>query len=84
MGAVFDLRPWRFFSSLKLINKSPLLAFDDLIQRHGPIIRISMFGHHTVLLGGKEEEDQRRGTESFDGYYFLIRNVLWSLIQIVF
>lgn len=55
MGAVFDLRPWRFFSSLMLINKSPLLAFDDLIQRHGPIIRISMFGHHTILLGGLDE-----------------------------
>ena len=52
-GMVFDVRPWRLFNSILLIMKSPLLAFHDLIQRHGPVIRISMGGQHAVLLGGR-------------------------------
>ena len=52
---IFDIEsPWKTYKSVEKLSLSPLLAFDDLIKKYGPIVKIYMGGQNAVLLGGKQ------------------------------
>ena len=52
---VFDIEsPWKTFKSVKKLSLNPLLAFDDLIKKYGPVVKIYMGGQNAILLGGKQ------------------------------
>ncbi len=46
--SIFDLR-----ESLQQILKSPLLAFHSLVLKYGPVVRVSLGGQTTILLGSE-------------------------------
>jgi hypothetical protein len=49
MMVPFDLYFW---SGLKTVINSPLLAFHSLIEHYGHVVRISIAGQDAILLGG--------------------------------
>ena len=52
---IFDIEsPWKTYKSVEKLSLSPLLAFDDLIKKYGPVVKIYMGGQNAVLLGGKQ------------------------------
>ena len=65
LGLPFDVTNLR--KSLETIDKSPLLAFHHLIEKYGPVIRISMGSQVAVLLGGLEEIKEFTALEETTG-----------------
>jgi len=65
LGLPFDLANLR--KSLETIDKSPLLAFHSLIQKYGPVIRISIGSQVAVLIGGLEEIKEFTALEETTG-----------------
>ena len=65
MGLPFDVTNFR--KSLETIDKSPLLAFHSLIQKYGPVIRISLGSQVAVLIGGLEEIKEFTALEETTG-----------------
>ena len=61
----FDLANLR--DSLETIDKSPLLAFHKLIEKYGPVIRITIGGQVAVLIGGLEEIKEFTALEETTG-----------------
>ena len=70
---IFDIEsPWKTYKSVEKLSLSPLLAFDDLIKKYGPIVKIYMGGQNAVLLGGKQtlcnQDYGNTGCGVFKGY----------------